>query len=234
MTQAPAKQYVSAVQRLRGLPAVFRGSELTVQFGWSSATTSVYLSQWRKAGHVESLGGHSDVHMNLIVQPQPDLLRALRLALPRSVLVGADILRQAGWTTQILAAPEVAVPEEGSRQFSLKHFTLTTRPPSWFDAVAPALIRDEGAPLRLPPAWALADMVARAQRSLNRRVRHAWLLAPEDLDLDQARVDAEMVNALAAFGLGGEVLEDDGYASLFDELNECHLERQAPHPGQRG
>jgi hypothetical protein len=50
---------------------------------------------------------------------------------------------------------------------------------------------------RLRPAWALANMLARA---LDARVRHAWLLDPEDLDLTAVRKDKKIEPALQAMG----------------------------------
>ena len=52
-----ARKYTSAIDRLRQLPAIFVGTDLTLRFGWSPAAASVYLSQWRKSQLVRSLGG---------------------------------------------------------------------------------------------------------------------------------------------------------------------------------
>jgi hypothetical protein len=58
--------YTSAISRLGTLPEVFTGSNVTVLMGWKSGICSSYLAQWRKAGLIKSLGGRSDVHMNLV------------------------------------------------------------------------------------------------------------------------------------------------------------------------
>jgi hypothetical protein len=210
----PHTSYTSASKRLEALPEIFTGSDLTMCFGWTSQIASTYLANWRKAGSVKSLGGRSDVHINLVRNRQPNFDAALRRVFPLATKTGADILREAGWTTQIPAEPEVAVPARGPL-FAVTAFALTTRPDNWFKKVAPGALRIDGSLTRLKPAWALADMVARA---LDRRVRNAWLLAPDDIDLDAARNDPALPGALAAFALDRQYLTDSGYTQLYDQL----------------
>lgn len=208
------KTYTSAIDRLLGLPAVFTGRDLTLKFQWSAATASAYLAQWRRADHVRSLGGHSDVFMNLVVQRNPDLESALRRAFPEAVKVGADVLRQAGWTTQIMQRPEVAVLSSGPK-YKLLDFTLSPRAPGWFARIKPGLEAPAQGVKRLRPAWALADMI---ERCMDRRVKQAWLLAPDDLDLDAARADSETDAALAAFNLAPDGFADEAYAEMFERI----------------
>jgi hypothetical protein len=208
MTQ---RVYTSAVQRLAGLPEVFTGGELAVLFGWKSGICSSYLAQWRKAGLIQSLGGRSDVHMNLVRNRQLDPALALRRAYPQAVKLGVDVLREAGWTTQIPSTIEVAIPV-GSSAYSLDGFALSTRTAKWYQRIAPGMERVQHGLDRLRPAWALADMLARAQDA---RVRHAWLLDPEDLDLEAARADNQMPSALKAHDLEMSCLEDATLDALF-------------------
>ena len=212
------RTYTSAIERLRGIPEVFTGSELTVLSGWTSATASTYLANWRKAGLVKSLGGRSDIHMNLVGNRRVDPELALRRAFPRAIKVGVDILRAAGWTTQIPTQPEVAIPLTSSR-YSVNGFTLTTRTEKWFQAVNPGVEKVADGIDRLRPAWALADMISRLR---DRRVRHAWLPDPEDIDLDSAHHSREMrsdlARALIAFDLEPDCLDGSGYASIYDEF----------------
>ena len=208
------KTYTSAIDRLLGLPAVFTGRDLTLKFQWSAATASAYLAQWRRAAHVRALGGHSDVFMNLVVQRNPDLESVLRRAFPEAVKVGADVLREAGWTTQIMQRPEVAV-RSGGPKYKVIDFTLSPRAPGWFARIKPGLEAPTQGLKRLRPAWALADMI---DRCIDRRIKQAWLLAPDDLDLEAAREDAEMGIALAAFGLAPDALSDDAYTDLFERV----------------
>lgn len=208
----PGKTYTSALSRLRALPEVFTGTDLNMLFGWPSGITSSYLANWRRAGLVKSLGGRSDVHMNLVANPQVNPEAALRRAYPLSVMVGVDILREAGWTTQIPARQEVAVPQDGPI-YAVEGYELVPRREQWFRKVKPGVEPSPDAVDRLRPAWALADMIARAQDG---RVRDAWLLDPEDLDIEAAQADKHMAKALAAFGLELECITPEGYAEIYD------------------
>jgi hypothetical protein len=212
------RTYTSGLARLRALPEIFTGSELTVLFGWKSAIASSYLAQWRKAGLVKSLGGRSDVHMNLVCNPQANPELALRRAFPMAVKVGVDRLRAAGWTTQIAAQPEVAIPSTSSR-YSVEGFDLVTRPTHWFQTVKPGTDQATDGLSSLRPAWTLADMISRAQ---DRRVRNAWLPDPEDIDLpapDTRKAQQDLQAAWHAFELAPEALTRSGYAEIYKHLN---------------
>lgn len=220
------RTYTSALARLRTLPEVFTGSELTVLFGWTSGIASTYLAQWRKAGLVQSLGGRSDVHMNLVRNPQPDCEQALLRAHPQAVMVGLECLRRQGWTTQITAQPEVAVPI-GTACKQLGGMALCTRTAAWFVKVAPGMQAAAHGLRSLRAAWALADMVQRAQ---DKRIRQAWLPDPEDLDwslLQHPRQQPDSAAAQQALGLAEGCLERVGYARLYGiwATGACVLER---------
>jgi hypothetical protein len=205
-----AAPYQSATTRLRELPAVFTGRDLTVRFQWPAVRASNYLVLWRRAGLVRALGGHSDVFMNLVVQPVPDTEAAARRVLPEATRVGMDVLREAGWTTQVQRLPDVAVLPASPR-YALTDFQLQTRPARWFERVRPGLF-DPGVGLRrLGPAWALADMI---DRFSDRRVRHAWLPDADDLDLDRAQADPDTAAALAAFGLPADAFSPPAYEAV--------------------
>ncbi len=156
---APPRRQVSAIERLMSLPALFRGADLTVRFRWTSKTASQYLYLWRQRGLVQPLGGHSDVHANLLKDPVPDWQRAVLMAMPSAVVVGVEALRCVGWTTQIQRRPDIAV-NGTHRIFGIDPFVALPRTPEWFEAVRPGIRR--GPPDTLPvlrPAWALADML---------------------------------------------------------------------------
>lgn len=203
--------YTSATERLAAMPEVFTGGDLTTLFGWKSAIASSYLANWRRSGLVRSLGGRSDVHMNLVRNRQINPEAALRRAFPNAVKVGVDVLREAGWTTQIPTAPEVAVPTSSSL-YTLQDFDLTTRTNKWFLLVAPGMQAVEQGINQLKPAWALADMLARA---LDSRIKKAWLLDPEDIDLESARADQETIRAMQAFKHDQDDLSDSGYEKIY-------------------
>lgn len=203
-----------ARERLQRLGDVFTGPELAACFGWKSGIASTYLANWRTAGLVKSLGGRSDVHMNLVVNPQVNPEAALRRAFPLSCRLGVDVLREAGWTTQIPSRPEVAVPSDGPI-YAVQDFELVQRSQGWFRKVLHGVEFVHGGVDRLRPAWALADMIARAQ---DRRVQHAWLLDPEDLDLEAVSADRRLPAALLAFEIDPECVTPEGYGALYDGL----------------
>ncbi len=109
---APAAEVVrqSSAERLRKLPALFRGADLTLRFRWTSKTASQYLYLWKQRGWVQALGGHSDVYANTLMHADRiDWEKALLKAMPTGIIVGLESLRRANWITQIPARPQVAV-----------------------------------------------------------------------------------------------------------------------------
>lgn len=211
---ASAPVYVSAVDRLSRLPEVFTGSELTIFYSWKSSIASTYLAAWRAAGLVKSLGGRSDVHMNLLKNRNINPEKALCKIYPAVVKVGVDILREAGWTTQIPSVIEMAIAPLSSI-YDVDGFDVQHRSEKWFSLVRPGIDRGGDGADRLKPAWALADMVARAK---DKRVKNAWLLDPEDIDLESARSDKGIGKAFQAFGLDPDDLDDDGYERVYSEF----------------
>jgi len=202
-----SRAQVSAFERLRDLPALFRGGDLTRQFGWTSKTASQYLYLWKRRGLVQSLGGHSDVYANLLASRHPDWEGAVVIAMPSAVLIGIEALRRAGWTTQLLQRPTIAV-KFSSPMFKTDHFEVVNRDPHWFNQVAPAI---EGHPregLRiLRPAWALADLLYHG----------GWEesgLSPDDIEWSQpASAERDWRAARKAFGLAPIALSNMGVSS---------------------
>ena len=95
---------ISAIDRLRELPTLFRGAHLTTRFRWDSKTASQYLYLWKRRNLVQGLGGHSDVFANLLFEPfpqYPNWEKALLMTMPSAVIVSVEVLRRVGWTTQI-------------------------------------------------------------------------------------------------------------------------------------
>lgn len=207
-------KYTSAFSRLSELPEVFTGRDLALKYTWGQQMVSTYLSNWRKAGLIRSLGGHSDVHLNLVATKHPNVDVAVMRVWPLALRVGADVLREAGWTTQIPSAPELVIPAD-SRLFRVDGFTVTSRSATWFDKVRNAREQAPNAIPRLLPIWALADMIDRA---MDRRLKSTWLLAPDDLDLSEAAQARDAGKALSAFGLSSTVLTCSGYEQLYDDF----------------
>jgi hypothetical protein len=190
------RQYISATARLQSLPPVFRGSDLTVRFQWTSKTASQYLYQWKRRGLVQGLGGHSDVYANLLKQPSPDWGKAVLLAMPSATTIGIEALRQAGWTTQVPHRPTVAVNARQS-VFHVAPFDIAPRSPQWFESVRAGIQGDRALGLpALRPAWALADL-------LRTQGWGACGLWPDDIEWDQISDsdEADWEAACAALGL---------------------------------
>lgn len=198
----PTRQ-VSAIDRLRRLPEIFRGGDLTVRFQWQSRRASHYLYLWKRRGLVEPLGGHSDVFANLLLTTTPDWEKALQMAMPSAVIIGVEALRRAGWTTQVPSRPEVAVDATGP-MFSTERFDIKPRVPSWFEAVRDGLTGDRMmGPQALSPAWALADLLR----------EHEWGsfgLWPDDIEWDDisAADEESWRKANTVFGRGVSNLQD--------------------------
>lgn len=203
MSAVSSAGQISAFERLRILPALFRGGDLTRRFGWTSKTASQYLYLWKRRGLVQALGGHSDVYANLLASRYPDWDRALTMAMPSAVLIGIEALRRAGWTTQVARRPAVAVKADHA-VFKTVPFEVHARARDWFERTGPGLAPDTREGLRtLRPAWALADHLEDA----------GWEgggLSPDDIEWSEvSRVDErDWRAAREAFGLPATALRD--------------------------
>lgn len=158
--------HIAAITRLQSLPAIFRGADLTVRFGWTSKTASHYLYLWKRRKLVEGFGGHSDVFANLLMTrapagtstSKPDWDAALRAAMPSAVVTGVEALRRAGWTTQVPARPGVAV-DAAQPVYKTPHFDVSPRPAAWFPRIRAGCTKEAGTLPLLKPAWALAGLL---------------------------------------------------------------------------
>lgn len=189
---------------LEALPAVFSRSHLEQRLPAEQA--GELLVRWLHSAHVEALGGRSDVFANRHMAAHPDWDSAVRLAAPSAVIAGTEALRRAGWITQIPQRPEVAVPAvEAALLQGVDRFDVLVRPEVWFATVFAALPESGAAAPTLPPAWALADLLA----------TEGWGrsgVAPADLSFDEV-VDQDRTqwrDACRAFGLVHCELESVG------------------------
>jgi hypothetical protein len=201
-------QQTSAIVRLQSLPPVFRGSDLTVRFQWTSKAASQYLYLWKRRGLVKGLGGHSDVYANLLTSPTAQWEKALLMSMPSAVTIGVEALRQAGWTTQVPHRPGVAVNSKHS-VFSADPFEISGRDPKWFEQAKAGFQADRSMGLpTLRPAWALADM-------LRTQGWGACGLQPDDIDWDAVthEDEADWQAACEAFNLPCSPLLDSAMAS---------------------
>lgn len=143
------------------------------------------------------------------------------MAMPSAVLVGIEALRRAGWTTQLVQRPTIAV-KSGYPMFKTDHFDLVTRDPRWFDQVAPGIEGSAGEGLRtLRPAWALADL-------LHYMGWERSGLSSDDIEWPQAAsAERDWRAARKAFGLAPVALSDMGVSS------RAHQPRARQHRPQR-
>lgn len=159
MAESPARRQVSALDRLKSLPDLFRGGDLTLRFGWSSKRASHYLYLWKKRGLVDGLGGHSDVFAKLYTEQSPNWLAAAEMAMPGSVVLGLDVLRRHGWITQVPNKVSV-LPGAGGGRYKIDRFDIVERPASWLSRFAPGIVRSDSlSPAELAPEWALVDLI---------------------------------------------------------------------------
>lgn len=164
----PSRTTVSSVDRLRSLPVLFRKADLTTRFRWDPSTASSYLQRWKQRQFVAALGHRSNVFANLVVDSDPIWEAALLMARPSAIVVGVEVLRRAGWTTQVPRRYDIAI-DDSLPPFRSDYFFLERRSDDWFARVkrgrgARAMTSARTAPEyrwapSLRPAWALADML---------------------------------------------------------------------------
>lgn len=156
-----SRQNTSAIERLRELPPIFCGADLTTRFGWDSKTASQYLYLWKRGNTplIAAFGGHSDVYANTLFHPVVEWEKALLMAMPTATIIGVEALRRAGWITQIPQRPDVAVRAD-KPVYKTDRFDIFERKASWFAATDAHVERGAHRAPCLQPAWALADLLA--------------------------------------------------------------------------
>lgn len=192
-------------ERLNSLPCVFHVADLTMRLGWAPQAALRQLFLWKKQGRVKGLGGQSWVFANLVADQYPDWELGIRMIMPTAVVVGIEVLRRAGWTTQI---PYVATVAVSSAQpiHQVERFEVAAQLPQWFELMSPGIRReDEDVALAyLAPAWALADLLR----------REGWCdcgLGPDDIywDYVNEQDQADWAVACIALGLGVRSMNPD-------------------------
>lgn len=182
---------------LESLPLVFHVADLTLRLGWKPRFALQELYRWNRQGLVCGLGGQSGVYANLIVSKYPDWEMGLRMVMPSAVISGLEVLRRAGWITQIPYLITVTV-SASQRVYQVDRFEVNVQGPEWFDEMAAGMRGGEGVALpSLAPAWALADLVR----------REGWCdcgVGPDDIYWDwvTASDQSDWSKACAALGLG--------------------------------
>jgi hypothetical protein len=182
---------------LESLPWVFHIADLTLRLGWKPRFALQELYRWNRQGVVSGLGGQSGVYANLIVSRYPDWEMGLRMVMPSAVISGLEVLRRAGWITQIPYLITVTV-SAAQRVCKVDRFEVNVQGPEWFDVMAAGMRSADGVALpSVAPAWALADLVR----------REGWCdcgVGPDDIYWDFVTMSDERdwAEASAALGLG--------------------------------
>lgn len=182
---------------LESLPWVFHVADLTLRLGWKPRFALQELYRWNRQGLVRGLGGQNGVFANLVVSEYPDWEMGLRMVMPSAVISGLEVLRRAGWITQIPYLITVTV-SAAQRVYQVDKFEVNVQGPEWFDEMAAGMRGGEGVALpSLAPAWALADLVR----------REGWCdcgVGPDDVYWDWVTVSDQndWSDACAALGLG--------------------------------
>lgn len=182
---------------LESLPWVFHVADLTLRLGWKPRFALQELYRWTRQGRVCGLGGQSGVYANLIVSKYPDWEMGLRMVMPSAVVSGLEVLRRAGWITQIPFLITVTV-SGAHRLYQVDRFEVNIQGLDWFDVMAAGMRSGEGVALpSLAPAWALAELVRRG----------GWCdcgVGPDDIywDLVTVRDKLDWADACAALGSG--------------------------------
>lgn len=185
------------IDQLKRLPRVFHVADLTLMLGWPPRFAQQELYRWNRQGRICGLGGQSGVYANLLVSKYPDWEMGLRMVMPTAVVSGLEVLRRAGWITQIPYLITVSV-SAAQRVWHVDRFAVNVQEPEWFDVMAEGTRSGEGVALPfLAPGWALADLVG----------REGWCdcgVGPDDIYWDCITTSDEQdwADACAALGLG--------------------------------
>jgi len=124
--------------------------------------------------------------------------------MPTAVVIGIEVLRRAGWTTQIPYVPTVVV-KATEPIHQVKHFEVVPLSATWFDQMKDGIVGNEDVALpHLAPAWALADMIK----------REGWCdcgLGPDDIYWNAVtnRDRKDWAAACVALGLGKRPIDPD-------------------------
>lgn len=242
---------INPFRLLRDLGDVVETRDIEIATGHDRKTATETLSRWAKAGYVKPFA--SGVFFNLVrnpSSPQTHVFEAATRTVRRPMLlIGASALAAAGWTTQMPAGYELAIPTDRNIRGwkRMEGISAEARPVGWFASVVPHAIggglRDFD---RLPPALALVDAIASAERfsELGREERKArlrnatvtWHPDPDDICVPGDMEPHDMWKALEE---AAEILDYPldkvrryaaGIPDLADSVNGRDGKRPAPAP----
>lgn len=175
------KSRTSAFEHLKELPEVFTVTTTSSLLGCTRGMASTYISRWRDAELISSLGPRAGVHFNLLKNPQAaeeHRMEAISYLFPGAMIGGVSAIHAAGWTTQFPRKTEIFIPTRRSFP-SVDDAEIIPRPLSWIKK-AKSWIGANGAVPYLDPAFALADCVQSG----------IWSPDPDDIEWDEVDITA--------------------------------------------
>ena len=181
---------VSAVERLRSLPPVFRAGDLSLRFGWSSDEAAQYLLRWKRRDFVKATGPRSGVYFNLLRESSsPDTRREEVIAtlLPSALVAGGTALYEAGWTTQIPSRLETVALRRRTYP-KLNGVAVYPRGAGWYRLAHDWLQfpEDKQHLPRIDAAFALADAL---------KFQDGWVPDPDDVEFATAQDQLRFLKA---------------------------------------
>lgn len=201
---APNKMVIPTFDGLDVLPPVFHIADLTIRFGWKPRECLQQLFRWKSHGKVKEMAGLCGIYANIATHQYPNWELGFRMVAPMALVIGIEILRRAGWTTQIPYVPTVAVSETQRIKLA-EHFEILVQPQEWYSEIVDGVQSGEGIALpHLAPAWALADLIK----------REGWCdcgLGPDDIywGMVTEKDQIDWANACTALGLGALPMNPD-------------------------
>lgn len=185
--------HISYREHLNKLPDVFSVSEVKRYLGLNDDTARVYLSRWQARELIQPWAPRSGLYFNLVSNknsPHDCFSKAVTKCFPQAVLIGPQIIRAAGWITQISNTYTLALNVRPTRGSTLKGsgypepngVSFEYRPRTWWHAMLnnkktlDSKMQNQFGLQAVSPGFALVDMWK------NRK--NEWFPDPDDLYLD--------------------------------------------------
>jgi hypothetical protein len=236
---------------LSKLPEVIETRDVRIVAGWERKTAVESMFRWVRAGYIAPFA--TGVYFNLVASkksPQTHVYEAAQRTQRRPMVqIGASALRVAGWTTQMPRGYELAIMVDRDNRTwkNMEGIAAEGRPAKWFAKAKPHIIKGEGGFDLLPPAIALVDAIASAEKfaTLPKEVRNqhlangtvTWHPDPDDicvpLDREASDVWNEIVDAAEILRVPFETVRDyaAGIPDLADVVTDAAPARR-PAPGR--
>ncbi|WP_029954257.1 hypothetical protein [Achromobacter sp. DH1f] len=212
---------VSAIARLKSLPAVFSLAELCRLQKMPVEAAKVWVKRMARADLIQFVGPRAGLYFNLLRfpnAPQDNLLEAVGRLYPDAVVLGAHVLHAYGWVTQIPQIIDVAVTPRRSMA-AVNGVHLCPRPRTWYleQQAAGAILRYGESPFALDsltPAAALQDLRAHGTSEM-------WVPDPDDLYIPEDQEEGVIRHGPP----GPTVWLEDAHELAADEPQDATAER---------